>query len=91
MGVDRRDLLKLIAGAVAVAVLPLPVALPEKLKPRYIKTKDAAFVEFQTEHDCRTGDVIILDGIPIGVATEEARAGEFLLVQVYGPAIVRVG
>lgn len=87
---NRRDLLKLIPGAVVVAALPLPVVLPEKLKPRYITTKDAAFVELRAEHDCRAGDFITRGGKPIGVATENARAGDFVLIQVYGYTYTRI-
>lgn len=94
---NRRDLLKLVPGAVVVAALPVPVALPKELPTeiRYIHRAwdeafgeaafgEAAFIEMRAPHALKAGEFVMWKAQPLGVATEDVPAGAWTLVQVYG-------
>lgn len=87
---NRRDLLKLIPGAVAVAALPLPVHLEKKASGRFFRLGDAAFAELRTDEHVKRGDFVMCGGVPSGVAMESARAGDWVPAQVYGHVSVNV-
>jgi hypothetical protein len=89
--VNRREWLGLLGGAVAVAVLPVPVPTAVKaLRPEYYADADAAFVVMDAPFECRMGDFICTPGgEPVGVALDSAKRGQRVLVQVYGETRVR--
>jgi hypothetical protein len=91
-GMNRRDFVKLLGGAVAVAALPIPLpASVPALRPEYYADRDAAFMVIDAPHDVRTACFVFMNGRPIGVALDDARKGRRVLVQVYGHTRIRLG
>ncbi len=85
---NRRELLKLLGGAVAVAAFPLPTPAPD-LRPEFYREGDSAFIVITAPHNVRAAEFILWRGVPLGVAMATARRGQRVVAQVYGPTTVR--
>lgn len=86
---NRRDLLKILgAGAVAVTAFPLDFTPPPG-RIEYFHAGDRAWIVIPAPRYVDTGDYVVAGPSPgriLGVAMHEAKKGQRLAVQVYGPS-----
>jgi len=64
--------------------MPLPVSIPREETGRFLRRGDDVFVEWLARQPVKGSELVMRDDVPFGVAMHDARAGQKVLIQIYG-------